>query len=205
LFPTYSAIRETPFHFAIVLIDCSLTGFSAKDGDLRKTPKVLLAIAHGIPIVTDKWLLDSAKATHFLSVSAYKLSAPKQEKHWNFKLDDILAQPQTPFEDHTIHFTKSLKAYYKPFTEIEAVCKAAGAKVTSSRMKKTGDSIVLALDNEDPEAQKLMQDGVKCYHRDLIAYSIVRGSLDLDSDEFRIGGGAAESPKEKKRKGRKST
>jgi hypothetical protein len=195
--------RPSKVKIAIGLINCSLTGSSAKDGDLRKTSKVLLAIAHGIPIVTDKWLLDSAKATYFLSISTYKLSAPKQEKDWNFKLDDVLGQPQAPFKDHTMHFTKSLKASYKPFTEIEAVCKSAGAKsITSKRTNKSGDTIVLALDDEDLEAQKLMQDGVKCYHRDLIAYSILRGSLDLDSDEFRIEGDA---PKEKKRKGRKST
>jgi hypothetical protein len=198
--------RPSQVKIAIGLINCSLTGSSAKDGDLRKTSKVLLAIAHGIPIVTDKWLLDSAKATYLLSISAYKLSAPKQEKDWNFKLDDVLGQPQAPFKDHTMHFTKSLKASYKPFTEIETVCKSAGVKsITSKRTIETGDTIVLALDDEDPEAQKLIQDGVKCYHRDLIAYSILRGSLDLDSDEFRIEGAAAEAPKEKKRKGRKST
>jgi hypothetical protein len=173
-----------------------------KDGELKKTSKVLLAVAQGIPIVTDKWLLDSAKATHFLSVSAYKLSAPKQEKQWKLKLDDIWGQPQTPFQGCTIHFTKSLKGSYHPFTEIEAVCKAAGAKsITSLRMNKTGDTIVLALEEDDAEAQKLVQDGVTCYHRDLITYSILRGSLDLESDEFRI----AAAPKEKKRKGRKST
>jgi hypothetical protein len=184
-----------------------LTGSSAKDGEIRKTSKVLLAIAQGVPIVIDEWLLDSAKATQFLSVTAYKLSAPRQEKEWKFQLDDVWSQPQTPFEGYSVHFTKSLKAFYHPFTEIEAVCKAAGARsTTSTRMNKTGDTIVLALDDEDPEAQKLMQDGVTCYHRDLIAYSILRGALDLDSDEFRIdGAAAAEAPKEKKRKGRKST
>jgi hypothetical protein len=175
-----------------------------KDGDLRKTSKVLLAVAQGIPIVTDKWLLDSAKATNLLSVSAYKLSAPKQEKEWKLVLDDVWGKPQTPFEGHSFHFTKSLKAVYNPFTEIEAVCKAAGAKsITSTRMNKTGDVIALALDEEDAEGQKLMQDGVTCYHRDLITYGILRGSLNLDSDEFKIE--AAEATKEKKKKGRKST
>ncbi|KAF1833409.1 hypothetical protein BDW02DRAFT_527719 [Decorospora gaudefroyi] len=177
-----------------------------RDGDLPKKSKVLHAIARGTPIVTDKWLLDSAKAGRFLSLSAYKLSAPKQEREWKFKLDDIFGQPQTPFEGYTIHFTKSLKAFYSPFNEIEAVCKAAGAKsVTSARMNKTGDVIVLAMGEDDTEAQKLIQDGVKCYTRDLITFSIVRGAFNLDSDEFKIGATAVgEAPKEKKKKGRKS-
>jgi hypothetical protein len=120
------------------------------------------------------------------------------------------ANLRTHSENRTIHFTKSLKSFYSPFTEIEAVCKAAGAKsITSSRMNKTlhGDILVLALDAEDAEAQKLTQDGMTCYHRDLITYSILRGSLDLESDEYRIevAAAAAAAPKEKKRKSRKST
>ena len=186
----------------------SLTIYSVKDGDLLKTPKVLLAVAQGVPIVTDKWLFDSAKATYFLAMSAYKLSAPKQEKQWKFKLDNVWGEPQTPFEGYSLHFTKSLKAIYNPFNEIEAVLKAAGAKSITSgmKMKRTEDIIVLAQNENDAEAGKLMQDGeVTCYHRDLITYSILRGSLDLDSDEFKIQATAAVAPKEKKRKGRKDT
>ncbi|KAH7386048.1 hypothetical protein BKA66DRAFT_511358 [Pyrenochaeta sp. MPI-SDFR-AT-0127] len=158
-----------------------------RDGDLHKTSKVLQSIALGIPIVTDKWLFDSAKAGHFLVPSAYRPSAPMQEKEWKTKLDDILDQPQTPFEGYTIHFTQSLKASYKPFTEIEQVCKAAGAKkVTSGRMDKSGNIIVLARQTDDDEAEKLMQDGVTCYNRDLLTHSIFRGVADLDSKEFKI-------------------
>ncbi|KAF1945963.1 hypothetical protein EJ02DRAFT_395251 [Clathrospora elynae] len=183
-----------------------------RDGDLPKKAKVLRAIARGVPIVTDKWLLDSAKAVHFLSLAAYKPSVPKQEKEWKFKLEDVLGQPQAPFKRINIHFTKSLKAVYQPFTEIEEVCKAAGAnKVTSARINKTEDFIVLAKEDDDAEAQKLMQDGVRCYTRDLLTHSIFRGLLDLDSDEFRIdsgavaAAGATDAPKEKKKRGREST
>jgi hypothetical protein len=183
-----------------------LTHRSVRNGDLHKTPKVLHAIARGVPIVTDNWLLDCAKAERFLSVHLYKPSASDQEKEWKFKLDDVLGQPQSPFEGCTIHFTKSLKAIYKPFSEIEEVCKAAGAKkVTSARMDKTGDVIVLAKDDDDAEVQKLMQDGVTCYTRDLVTFSILRGSLDLDSKEFQIQPLAEDAPKEKKKRSRKRT
>lgn len=176
---------------------------SVRDGNLHKTPKVLQAIATGTPIVTDKWLADSAKAGHFLSVDAYKPSAPKQEKEWSCRLEDVLGQPQTPFEGYTIHFTTSLHSAYKPFTEIEQVCKAAGAKVTKKKMDKSEKVIILAVDEGDKEAEKLMQDGVTCYKRDLLPFSILRGVLDLDSDEFKIS--AEDAPKEtKKTRGKKS-
>jgi hypothetical protein len=181
-----------------------------RDGDLHKTSKVLQAIAAGTPIVTDKWLTDSAKASQFLSVDAYRPSAPRQEKEWKFKLDDVIGRPQTPFNGYTIHFTTSAHALYKPFTEIEQVCKAAGAqKVTTKKKVAKGDKvIVLAMEGEDKEAEKLMQDGVTCYYRHLLPMSIFRGTLDLDSDEFKIGVGAddqAESTKDTRtRRGRKA-
>jgi hypothetical protein len=161
---------------------------SVRDGDLHKTPKVLRAVAAGIPIVTDKWLSDSAKAGQFLSVNAYIPSAPKQEKEWKFKLGDVFSQPQIPFEGYTVHFTTAAHASYKIFTEIEQVCKAAGAeKVTKKKLDKSENVIVFALEEGDKEVEKLMQDGVVCYNRDLLPTSIFRGSLDLDSDEFKVG------------------
>lgn len=187
----------------------SLTLASVRDGDLHKTSKVLQAVATGTPIVTDKWLTDSAKANRFLAVDAYRPSAPKQEKEWKFKLDNIISQPQTPFDDYTVHFTTSAHAVYKPFTDIEQVCKAAGAvKVTKKKMDKSDKVIVLAVEGEDKEAEKLMQDGITCYYRHLLPMSIFRGTLDLDSDEFKIGAGdteeAADTPKESRsRRGRK--
>jgi hypothetical protein len=194
---------------SLLTFGSSLTSASVRDGDLYKTSKVLQAVATGTPIVTDKWLTDSAKANQFLSVDAYRPFVPKQEKEWKFKLDDIFGQPQTPFEGYTIHFTTSAHALYKPFTEIEQVCKAAGAvKVTKKKMDKSGKVIVLAVEGEDKEAEKLMQDGITCYYRHLLPMSIFRGTLDLDSDEFKISAGgtdeAADTPKESRsRRGRK--
>jgi hypothetical protein len=165
---------------------------SVRDGDLHKTPKILQSIATGTPIVVDKWLTDSAKAGHFLSVDAYRPSAPKQEKEWNFKLEDVIGQPQTPFKGYILHFTTSAHAIYKPFTEIEQVCKVAGAlKVTKKKMDK-GDNanvIVVAAEEGDKDAEKLTQDGVTCYYRDIIPKSIFRGNCDLVSNEFKVGVG----------------
>tara|TARA_R110002003_G_scaffold171_5_gene13903 strand:- start:2004 stop:2597 length:594 start_codon:yes stop_codon:yes gene_type:complete len=178
---------------------------SVRDGELHKTPKILLAIANGTSIVTDKWLTDSAKAGHFLSVKAYMPSVPKQEKEWNINLISVAGQPQKVFEGYTVHFTTSSYSAYKTFAEIEQVCKAAGAaKVTKKKMDKSDKVIVLAAE-EDAEAEKLMQDGIVCYNRELLPISILRGSLDLDSDEFRLIAAAASNAQETKpKRGRKS-
>lgn len=169
-----------------------LTMCSVRDGDLHKTPKVLQAIATGTPIVIDKWLTDSAKAGHFLPVNAYRPSVPKQEREWNFKLEYVIGQPQTPFKGYILHFTTSAHASYKPFTETEQICKIAGAeKVTKKKMDKSHNDnvIVIAAEEGDKDAEKLTQEGVTCYYRDIISKSIFRGNCDLESDEFKVGAG----------------
>lgn len=90
-------------------------------------------------------------------------SAPKKEKEWKFDLQQVHGEPQIPFDGYTMHFTTNLHAFYKPFTEIEQVCKAAGAnKVTKKKMDNSKSVIVLAFDETDKEAEKLMADGVIC-------------------------------------------
>ena len=47
--------------------------------------------------------------------------------------------------------------------------------------------IVLALESGDLDAPTLVDKGAVCYGKDLISMSIMRGKLDLESEEFRIG------------------
>jgi hypothetical protein len=120
-------------------------------------------------------------------------SAPKQEREWKFSLADVFGRPQTPFAGYTVHFTSAAHAKYQIFTEIEHVCKAAGAeRVTKKKMDKS-EKVVVFAEEDDKEAEKLGTEGVKCYARDLLPTSIFRGMLDLDSDEFRIGAEVADA------------
>jgi hypothetical protein len=89
------------------------------------------------------------------------------------------------------------------------VCKAAGAKVTTSKKQLQDDNtIVIAKEEDDPEADKLIQDSVTCYTKDLLTTSILRGKVELNSNEFKIGEGAetVEAVVEtRKKRARKST
>lgn len=183
-----------------------LTPCSVKDGTLSKTMKLLQAIALGIPIVTDKWLLSSAKSSRFLPLSQFIPSVPAQEKEWNFSLERIWSQPQnTLFAGYTICFTPALKATFKPYKDIENVCKAVGARRVTS--KKAGgkdvdeeDTIVLAAESDDPDAKALVEAGRACFSKDFLTKSILRGELDRQSDEFRIDVMAKPAKKGRSRK-----
>ncbi|KAJ4376216.1 hypothetical protein N0V83_001498 [Neocucurbitaria cava] len=171
--------------------DCNI--LCVRQGTLTKTMKLLEAIALGIPIVTDKWLLDSAKAGHLLALREHRPSVSKQEEEWNFKLDKVWGTPQAPFEGYTIHFTPELRKSYADFKEIEQVCETVGAKVATKKPSRDEKLVVLAKGDKDKELAKLMQEGFTCYTKDLLTNSILRGQVDLDSDEFMINAGAAVS------------
>ncbi|KAF2126941.1 hypothetical protein P153DRAFT_368961 [Dothidotthia symphoricarpi CBS 119687] len=156
-----------------------------KDGALNKTMKLLQSLALGIPIVTDKWLLESARATHFLALSDYQPLVPEQEREGNFELGKVWCKPQSTFKGYTVYFTPSLRSTHPAFAELEQVCKSVGAKVTK-KIGKGEQLIVLGTDEHDKEAEALMGEGVVCYNKDLLTNTILRGELDLNSDEFKI-------------------
>ena len=48
--------------------------------------------------------------------------------------------------------------------------------------------VVLASENGDTDAVRTLEKkGAVCYSKDLVTTGIVRGELDLEGDEFRIG------------------
>lgn len=150
--------------------------------------KVIQAVALGVPIVTDKWLSESARADGLLDLASFKPSVTKQEKEWNFSLDKVWSIPQNPFTGYALYFTPALKKTYKNFREMEKACQTLSAKLVSKRTGKNDKIIVLAAEDGDPEADKMIKDGEPCYHKDLLTTSILRGNLNLDGDEFKIKG-----------------
>ncbi|KAF1972575.1 hypothetical protein BU23DRAFT_599621 [Bimuria novae-zelandiae CBS 107.79] len=173
--------------------DCNI--LCVKDGPILKTPKLLQAVAHGIPVVIDKWLLDSGKATHLLPLDAY--IPPDLAAVWKIPQDRLL-------KGYTIYFTPTLKAHYKSaFTDMEQLCKAVGARRVVS--KKPGGKdfdakmIYLAEAKGDPDVPALLESGHTCYSKDFLTHSIIVGDVDLGSDEFKV---QAEEEKSAKKKGR---
>lgn len=181
---------------------------SIKDGPLKKSMKLLLCIALGIPIVTDAWLHESARKARFLSLESYIPKVPEQEQDWAFSMSHIWGNPHPNLlKNYTVYFTPSLKGLFKPFTEVDEVCKAVGARRIISKpgkeVKDVKGMILLGLDDKDSDCDLLLASGHQVYSRDLLTIGIMRGSIDLDSEEFKIKPvGSQKKEKEAKKKGR---
>lgn len=160
--------------------------------DLKKTGKLLLSVALGLRIVTDDWILASSKAERLLKTDNFIPEIPGREKEWGFSMADIVGKPQRDlFAGKTLYFTPALKKDYQSgFKEIEHIAKTVGVKKVVSKaardLKFDEDCIILALEQGDLDAVMLHERQWACYHKDLLSTSILRGRLDLDSDEFVI-------------------
>ncbi|KAF2000969.1 hypothetical protein P154DRAFT_522231 [Amniculicola lignicola CBS 123094] len=182
-----------------------------RDGPLRKSMKLLSSIALGIPIVSDKWLKDSATRGVFLPLQNYVPSVPEQETEWNFSMSEIWSTPQSDlFNAKIIYFTLALRATYERFAEVEHVCKAAGAKRVISKPgkdvqeKDAKDTIILAIEQDDDDAIVLAEKGMVCYSKDLLTLSILRGDVDLHSEEFKLKLMSSQGKKKGRGRARKS-
>ncbi|SLM36057.1 BRCT domain [Lasallia pustulata] len=163
-----------------------------KGKELKKTSKLIHAIVSGIGIVTDEWILQSVKDNRLLDSSAYPAKDPEREAEWGITLVEAIErgkQGRKPFQDWTILFTPTLKKELgKGFAELKDIATHAGAKTVraavprkkSSEMEQT---LLLAAEC-DKDLHYVQQNGWRCYSKDVLTLSVLRGVLDTDGDEF---------------------
>lgn len=163
--------------------------------ELKKTSKVILAVLLGKDIVTDSWIVDSVKGNHLLSIVPYIARDAKKEADWGISLEQAIYRGKKGvkiLQDYTIHFTPSVKKELgkNGIDELKEIAKCAGARsVFSSLPKKSPDgtpSTIVVATEDNNEVAELQNLGWKAYVKDIISLSVLRGKLDLESDEFLI-------------------
>ena len=163
--------------------------------ELKKTSKFILAVLLGKDIVTDSWVTDSVKGNDLLSLLPYAARDPKKEAEWSISLDRAIyrgKQGLKVLQDQSILFTPSAKKDLgkNGFDELKEIAKCAGARDVSSALpkkspKETSSTLVIAT-QDDTEVAQLQKLGWRVYVKDIISLSVLRGKLDLESDEFFI-------------------
>jgi len=165
-----------------------------KDAELKRTSNLITAVACGKHIVTDTWVVDSANQGKLLDPKDYGAEDPEREEEWGTTLSDAVRrgrQGVRALNDWTIHLTPNTKAKLgKGFSELKQICLQAGAKSVQVITPKKGPQELprtLAIATEDDKDLELLRaNGWHSYSKEIITYSILRGSLDLGSGEFSI-------------------
>ena len=133
---------------------------------------------------------------------------PKTEGDWGISLDQAIYRGKEGLkvlQNQTILFTPSAKKELgkNGLDELKEIVKTAGAKDVSSALPKTtpeetSSSTIVVAKEGSTEAAELQKLGWRVHVKDIISLSILRGKLDLESDEFLIKGQKEESKKRKR-------
>ena len=165
-----------------------------KNAELKRTHNLISAVASGKRVITDNWVIDSAKQDELLDLKDYEAKDPRREAEWGTTLSDAVErgrQGAKVLSDWTVCFTSNAKTKLgKGFSELKQICLQSGAtSVQSSTPKKSPEkpisTLVIAVE-DDRELDTLHANGWQPYVKDIITYSILRGNLDVNSDEFSI-------------------
>ena len=175
--------------------------------ELKKTSKVILAVLLGKDIVMDSWVTDSAKGNDLLSIVPYLSRDPEKEAEWGISLEQAIYRGKKGLkilQDYTIHFTPSVKKELgkNGFDELKEIAKCAGARSVSAALPKRSPeeapSTFVVAAHDDTEVAGLRKRGWRAYVKDIISLSVLRGKLDLESDEFLVKEQEKESKKRKR-------
>ena len=167
------------------------------------------AVLGGKTVVTDEWITESVKAKKVLELENYLATDPPTESEWGTTLVDAVARGRDhskPFQDWSLCFTPAVKKELgKGFVELKEICIEAGAKSIQATLPRKGPQepsvIIMIGANEDKDVPLLQKRGWKVFGKELITFSILRGTLQYDTDEFLIEAQTAPQPsKGKKRK-----
>ena len=138
----------------------------------------------------------------------YLASDAVKEKQWGISLPDAIMrgrQGRKAFDGWTIVFTQAAKNSVgsSGYKELKELASMAGAKHVSAALPKKApdelsETLVVAGSN-DPARGKL-RPGWKCFSHEVIGISILRGKVDLSSNEFLV---PISENEEEQRRGRK--
>lgn len=181
------------------------------NSDLKKTCNLVLAVISGKQVITEEWVLQSVTKGELLDHHGFLARDPVKEAEWETNLSEAIErgkQGVRPFLDFTVHFTAAAKKELgKGFTDLKEIATYAGAKSVQATLPRKSSlaqalkTIVIAIP-DDVDLSVLEEGGWRSFNKDIVTLSVLRGSLDMNSDEFLVrykGGTRSGASKRRKR------
>ena len=162
-------------------------------GELKKTSKLISAVLFGLDIVTEDWVTDSVRLKKIQDLQPYLARDPRTESDWGINLDEAIErgkQKGRVFQGWDVVFTaKAKKELGKTgFDDLKEIVSCAGANKVGTSLPKTstdeGPPTLIIASPEDANAPSLKER--RYFTKDIIGLSVLRGQLDLESDEFLV-------------------
>lgn len=158
--------------------------------ELKKSAKLISAVLLGKDLVTDDWVIDSAKQAKLQNMEEYFPRDTEREAEWKISLTEGLRRGKEGikvFEGWNIAWTVSARKEVgkSGFADLKEITSLAGANVLATPPKKGPEDVPSTIVIGTPEDAK-PSSSWQYYTRDVISLSVLRGKLDIESDEFKI-------------------
>ncbi|KAJ7497377.1 hypothetical protein FB451DRAFT_1076020 [Mycena latifolia] len=158
---------------------------------LVRTEKLLIALASGAFILSDKWATDSAAANKLLPEKDYILNDKVNERKWNFRLVDAMARAKEVggklFENKTFYVTSQVPVETKLLKNVVA---AQGGKVSTQSptvriVNSAPDRYIISCASDASIWRPLAKDHT-IYSQELLLTAALTQKIDWDNPAFRV-------------------
>jgi hypothetical protein len=163
-------------------------------GALKKTTKFVTAIALGKYVVDERWLVESHRKQTLLDPEAFIPKDAEHEREWDFNLKSAIERGRGGLNgllDATcVYFTRQLEidlvVNFKDFSRTAQLLGADDMGVSVPTEASTEETMVVIGVDNDPQAPVIRGLGFRLYQKDLLVMGVLRGRIDLYSDDFVI-------------------
>lgn len=163
--------------------------------DVKKTANLIKAVLLGKEIITYDWVTQSAKSKQLLDPKDFIARNAEREAEWGVDLEEAIERGRQgenrTFLGWEVIFTKAAKQAVgaSGFAEIKNVINNAGGKnchlKLPTREPEPEEKTLIIATAKDPQFADL-QVRWRCFTKDMISLSALRGKVDSSSDEFLV-------------------
>lgn len=147
---------------------------------IKRTEKLLCAVAKGVPVVSPSWLQESKKSGSFLDPWQFVINDADREKQWDFSLIKTLqsAKKQPLLKGLKIHVTPKVKP---PPELFQQVIESAGGEYLKSLPKKSEEGLLVISCPENKSLHaKLKRAGIPIMDKEFILTGLLQFKLDYE-------------------------
>ncbi|KIX94571.1 uncharacterized protein Z520_09617 [Fonsecaea multimorphosa CBS 102226] len=168
------------------------------EGPLKKTGKLVMAVAMGMDIVTEKWISDAHRLGRLPAIEGYLPLDRSRERQWDFNLKDALSRGKTGLthllSGTTVFLTKQLRNDLGNLErEISQIATILGADAVKHRLPALKDkgkfseekTLIIGIPG-DPQGAHIGRLGHTLFNKDILIMAALRGQVERQSADFRI-------------------
>ncbi|KAL8742931.1 MAG: hypothetical protein Q9190_004662 [Brigantiaea leucoxantha] len=163
-------------------------------GEVKSTGNVMLSMLTGKEIVADSWITRSAKQGKLLDFSLFRVKDLERKREWRTTLNNVIERSRQGvrlFQGWTFNFTPNARRELgKNFVAVKEIALNAGAACVRGfaprKAPEVTPSTIVIASTRDKDVHALYERGWRSYTKDLITVSVLRGHLDVRSEEFAV-------------------